>query len=39
MDLEVMVVCLEVIDGLLPVGSENFPRGTGQALIDLLTCQ
>jgi hypothetical protein len=34
-NFEVMGFCLEVIDGLLPVSSEDVAGGAGQALIDL----
>lgn len=35
MDFEVVVVCLEVIDGLLPVGRQDFAGGACQTLVDL----
>lgn len=35
MDLEIVGVGLEVVDGLLPVGGKDLARRAGQALIDL----
>lgn len=35
MDLEIVSIGLEVVDGLLPVGGKDFARRAGQALIDL----
>lgn len=37
MDLEVVRIGLEVIDRILPVGGEDVPRWTGEALIYLQT--
>lgn len=34
-DLEIMVVGLEMVDCLLPVGGQNLARGACQALVDL----
>lgn len=35
MDLEVMGVGLEVVDGLLPIRSQNLARWPSQSLVDL----
>lgn len=35
MDFEIMGVCFEVVDGLLPIRCQNFTRGSSQSLIDL----
>lgn len=34
-DLEIVVIGFEVVDGLLPVGRENLSRSPSQALVDL----
>lgn len=35
MDFEIMSICFEVIDRLLPICRQNFTRGPSKSLIDL----
>lgn len=35
MDFEVVGICFEVVDSLLPICRQDFTRGSGQSLIDL----